>query len=168
MLPGKRKRNPGTRSAIWFPLTLWQVQLFISLWGKKMTERQKKSPYNFCYFVLEDDRKKLYEKIDRRVDLMIEKGLVEEVTKLKAMGCTRDMVSMQGLGYKEILDYLDGNCTLEEAIYIIKRDTRHFAKRQITWFKRERDVIYISKQKFNCDNDKILDFMLTSIRERGL
>lgn len=146
---------------------------FYQLTGKRISEhneleRQKKSPYNFCYFVLEDDRKKLYEKIDRRVDLMIEKGLVEEVTKLKAMGCTRDMVSMQGLGYKEILDYLDGNCTLEEAIYIIKRDTRHFAKRQITWFKRERDVIYISKQKFNCDNDKILDFMLTSIRERGL
>ncbi len=71
---------------------------------------------------------------------MMEQGLVEEVKRLKKMGCTRNMVSMQGLGYKEILDYLQGDCTLEEAVYILKRDTRHFAKRQITWFKREREV----------------------------
>ena len=71
---------------------------------------------------------------------MLEAGLVEEVKTLRDMGYTRDMVSMQGLGYKEILDYLNGECSLDEAVYIIKRDTRHFAKRQITWFKRERDV----------------------------
>ena len=81
----------------------------------------------------------LYERIDRRVDIMMEQGLVDEVKRLKEMGCTRDMVAMQGLGYKEILDYLDGTISLGEAVYIIKRDTRHFAKRQLTWFKRERD-----------------------------
>ena len=113
---------------------------FYHLSGKKIsehneTERQKQSPYNFAYFVLTDERAKLYERIDRRVDAMIEAGLVEEVKKLKSMGCSREMVSMQGLGYKEILAYLDGGCTLEEAVYIIKRETRHFAKRQLTWFK---------------------------------
>ncbi len=146
---------------------------FFELTGNKISEhnekeRQKQSPYNFCYFVLTDEREKLYDKIDRRVDLMIEKGLVEEVINLKKMGCSRELVSMQGLGYKEILDYLDGNCTLEEAVYIIKRDTRHFAKRQLTWFARERDVIYIPKQQFNYDNNEILDFMVKNICERGL
>ena len=103
-------------------------------------ERQKVSPYNAAYFVLNDDRSAIYQRINRRVDLMMEAGLVEEVEKLRKSGCTRDMVSMQGLGYKEILDYLEGICPLEEAVYTIKRDTRHFAKRQLTWFKRERDV----------------------------
>ncbi len=83
----------------------------------------------------------MYDKIDRRVDEMINKGLVEEVRSLKDMGCTGDMVSMQGLGYKEILEYLEGSCTLENAVYRIKRDTRHFAKRQLTWFRRDRDVV---------------------------
>ena len=119
--------------------------------GKRISEhneiqRQRESPYAFAYFVLTDDRAHLYERINRRVDQMIEEGLVNEVQALKDKGYTKQLVSMQGLGYKEILDYLDGNCTLEEAIYTIKRDTRHFAKRQLTWFKRERDVIWINKQ----------------------
>ncbi|MDY3918951.1 MAG: tRNA (adenosine(37)-N6)-dimethylallyltransferase MiaA, partial [Candidatus Limivivens sp.] len=114
-------------------------------------ERQKESPYNFCYFVLNDDRARLYERIDRRVDRMLAEGLVDEVRHLKEKGCTREMVAMQGLGYKEILDYLDGKTTLEEAVYILKRDTRHFAKRQLTWFRRERDVIWVNKQDFQYD-----------------
>lgn len=122
-------------------------------------ERQKESPYDFCYFVLNDDRELIYRKIDLRVDEMLEKGLVEEVRTLKEMGFLKDMVSMQGLGYKEILSYLDGECTLDEAVYLIKRDTRHFAKRQLTWFKRERDVIWIEKKAFAYDNNKILNFM---------
>ena len=131
---------------------------FYHLSGKKIsehneTERQKQSPYNFAYFVLTDERAKLYERIDRRVNAMIEAGLVEEVKKLKSMGCSREMVSMQGLGYKEILAYLDGGCTLEEAVYIIKRETRHFAKRQLTWFKRRGcDVIWLDKQAFGYDD----------------
>ena len=76
------------------------------------------------------------------------------------------MVAMQGLGYKEILDYLEGKCTLEEAIYIVKRDTRHFAKRQITWFKREKDVIWVEKQAFGYDQEKMLKFMLLCMRKK--
>ena len=126
-------------------------------------ERQKESPYNFAYYVLNMDRATLYDRIDLRVDKMIEAGLEEEVKQLKAMGCTRDMVSMQGLGYKEILDYLNGELSLEEAVYILKRDTRHFAKRQLTWFKREKDVIWVNKPDFAYNNTTILDFMCKHI-----
>ena len=97
---------------------------------------------------------------------MLEDGLLEEVTALKNKGYTKDMVAMQGLGYKEILDYLNGACTLEEAIYILKRDTRHFAKRQLTWFRRERDVIWVDKNKYDHDEDKILNVMLSYVKER--
>lgn len=146
---------------------------FYHLSGKKIsehneTERRKTSPYNFAYFVLNDDREKLYERINTRVDTMVENGLVDEVGRLKAMGCHSDMVSMQGLGYKEILAYLNGNCTLEEAVYVIKRQTRHFAKRQITWFKRERDVIWLPKDRYEYDEQKILDDMLAALREREI
>lgn len=127
------------------------------------TQRQRESPYAFAYFVLTDDRTHLYERINRRVDQMIEEGLVNEVQALKDKGYTKQLVSMQGLGYKEILDYLDGNCTLEEAIYTIKRDTRHFAKRQLTWFKRERDVIWINKQSFGYEAEQILGEMLSKL-----
>ena len=128
-------------------------------------EREKKSPYDFLYYVVNTDRARLYERIDRRVDLMLEQGLVEEVMHLKDMGLTRDMVSMQGLGYKEILDYLQGICTLEEAVYVLKRDTRHFAKRQITWFKRERDVRWLNLPDYNNDLDQVQLKMLQDINE---
>lgn len=132
------------------------------------TERQKESAYTSCYFVLNDDREKLYERIDRRVDEMLAEGLVAEVEALKKRGCTRKLVSMQGLGYKEILAYLDGEYSLEEAVYRIKRDTRHFAKRQITWFKREKEVIWINKPDFSYDDDKILDFMKKEMEAKGI
>ena len=90
-------------------------------------QRQKESPYNFEYFVLNDDREALYRRIEERIDAMIEMGLIEEVQGLLDYGCQPDMVSMQGLGYKEIISYLNGECSLEEAVYILKRDTRHFA-----------------------------------------
>ena len=131
-------------------------------------EREKTSPYGFAYFVLTDKREKLYARIDARVDVMMEQGLLDEVKALKEMGYTRDMVSMQGLGYKELLAYLDGECSLEEAVYIIKRDTRHFAKRQLTWFRRERDVIWVDKSAFDYDDEKILKYMLEEIEKRGL
>ncbi len=127
-------------------------------------ERQKESPYQFVYFVLNDDRQRLYERIDRRVDRMLEDGLVGEVEALRKMGCTRDMVSMQGLGYKEILSYLEGEMSLEEAVYTIKRNTRHFAKRQITWFKREREVIWLDKDEYGYDEEKILKDMIRYIQ----
>lgn len=131
-------------------------------------ERAKQSPYGFAYFVLTDRREHLYERIDARVDAMMEQGLLGEVKKLRDMGYTRDLVSMQGLGYKELLAYLDGECSLDEAVYMIKRDTRHFAKRQLTWFRRERDVIWVDKPAFDYDEDKILSYMLQEIEKRGL
>ena len=131
-------------------------------------ERTKQSPYGFAYFVLTDRREHLYERIDARVDAMMEQGLLDEVKKLRDMGYTRDLVSMQGLGYKELLAYLDGECSLDEAVYMIKRDTRHFAKRQLTWFRRERDVIWVDKPAFDYDEDKILSYMLQEIEKRGL
>lgn len=126
---------------------------YYHLTGQKISEhnkeqRKKTSPYDAFYFVLNMDRKKLYDRIDRRVDLMIQNGLVEEVKHLKEMGLNNKNVSMQGLGYKEILAFLNGDCSLEEAIYTIKRDTRHFAKRQLTWFRREPDAIWL-----DCDPD---------------
>lgn len=141
------------------------------LTGEKISEhnereRKKESAYDSCYFVLNDDRENLYKRIDRRVDTMLEEGLVEEVKKLKEAGCTRDLVSMQGLGYKEILSYLEGEISLEEAVYLIKRDTRHFAKRQITWFKREKDVIWVEKNAFAYDEEKILAYILERWKNR--
>lgn len=130
-------------------------------------EQQKRvSPYNVIYFVLTDDREILYRRIDRRVDQMMADGLLEEVRLLKERGCTRDMVSMQGLGYQELLAYLEGDYPLEEAVRLIKRDTRHFAKRQLTWFKREKDVIWIDRQ--DLDETQILGYMLERCRERGI
>lgn len=131
-------------------------------------ERQKESPYAFAYFVLVDERQKLYDRIEKRIDVMIEEGLLDEVKALYEEGYTRDMVSMQGLGYKEILDYLDGKMTLEEAIYVLKRDTRHFAKRQITWFKREKDVCWIDKSAFQYDEDRILAEMLNILKMKEI
>ncbi len=129
-------------------------------------EKAKQSPYDFCYFVLTDDRQVLYDRIDSRIDQMLEEGLVEEVEALRQKGYTKDMVSMQGLGYKEILSYLEGEISLEEAIYMLKRDTRHFAKRQLTWFRRESDVIWIDKKDYDREEDKILEAMLQKIKER--
>jgi len=131
-------------------------------------ERTKESPYDFCYFVLNDRRELLYERIEKRVDKMLEDGLVEEVKKLKEMGCTMEHISMQGLGYKEILAYLDGSYDLDQAIYLIKRDTRHFAKRQLTWFRRERDVIFIDKDAFDYQDEKMIAYMKKCMRDRNL
>lgn len=126
-------------------------------------ERARKSPYEFRYFVLNDVRNILYERIDNRVDQMMKEGLLQEVEALKMRGCTRDMVSMQGLGYKELFAYLEGEITLERAVYQIKRDTRHFAKRQITWFKREKQVLWIEKNQLNYDEEAIVNAMKAQI-----
>ena len=110
--------------------------------------RERISPFDFKYFVLNDDRKAVYDRIDRRVDRMIEAGLEDEVRSLVDMGCTADMTSMQGIGYKQMLMYISGEIDLTEAIRLIKRDSRHYAKRQITWFNRERDLIWIDRGKY--------------------
>lgn len=145
---------------------------FARLTGDKISEhnreqRSKTSPYQFCYFVLNKDRAKLYETINQRVDLMLQDGLLEEVKELSRKGYTRDLVSMQGLGYKELLAYMSDECSLSEAVELLKRDTRHFAKRQLTWFKREKEVLWLNKEDFT-DEEALLLHMLVILKEKEI
>ena len=126
------------------------------------SQRKKDSPYDFRFFVLNPPRDILYDRINQRVDKMVEEGLVEEVKDLKNSGLSIENISMQGIGYKEILEYLDGEITLDEAVDKIKQNTRHMAKRQVTWFKREKDVIYINPFEFE-NNEKLVDYMVEKI-----
>lgn len=146
---------------------------YYMLTGQKISEhneqeRAKQPAYNFCYFVLNDIRENLYDRIDARVDHMLENGLVDEVRALKAAGCSKDMISMQGLGYQEILRFLDGEISLDRAVYLIKRDTRHFAKRQLTWFRREKEIIWLNKDEFLYDEHAIVEFMCQKLRDREI
>ena len=143
---------------------------FYKLTGQRISEhneaqRMNKTIYNSAYFVLNMEREKLYRRIDYRVDLMVKEGLVEEVQNLLAEGCTPNMISMQGLGYKEIIRYLNHEISLEEAVYILKRDTRHFAKRQLTWFRRERDVIWLNKDE---SESNVLNDIISSLKDKKI
>ncbi|SET39478.1 tRNA (adenosine(37)-N6)-dimethylallyltransferase MiaA [[Clostridium] polysaccharolyticum] len=132
------------------------------------TERQKESPYEFAYFVLTDERKILYERINLRVDKMMEAGLLKEVEALKERGLRRDMVSMQGIGYKEILAYLDNEYSYEKAVEVLKQDTRHFAKRQLTWFRREKEVIWLDKSVIGRDTDSVMKAIDRELKKRHI
>jgi tRNA dimethylallyltransferase len=129
-------------------------------------QRQNESPYDFFYFVLTDDREILYERIEKRIDMMIEEGLVEEVRQLLDSGIPKDATSMQALGYREMAQYIEGNLSLEEATDLLKKNTRHFAKRQLTWFRREKTVTWIDKKEFNRDDGKVIDEIMSIIGER--
>ena len=131
-------------------------------------ERERESPYDLAFFVISDDRKALYDRIDRRVDFMMEAGLADEVRYLGAMGLTRQNVSMQGIGYKEILSALDGEISFDEAVRIIKRDSRRYAKRQITWFKRERDAIWLDRRDYGEDTFRILSEIMRILTRREI
>lgn len=128
-------------------------------------QKRKESPYDFLYYVLDLPRETLYERIDARVDMMKEQGLVHEVKNLLAMGCTADMVSMQGLGYKEMIDALEGRDCIEHAFERVKQETRHFAKRQLTWFRREKDVTWLDKAAFDSE-DALLSCCVKEIKQR--
>lgn len=140
---------------------------YYKLTGEKISthnerEKQREKEYNTTFFVLNMDRKKLYDRINLRVDIMIKDGLVDEVKDLLNKGYKKELVSMQGLGYKEIVKYLEGEYSLDYAIEIIKRDTRHFAKRQLTWFKHQvEDAIWIDTNMF--DNEDILSTYMQNI-----
>lgn len=162
-----RKIHPNNVKRVIRALEFYEENHYpISLHNQQ--EKEKESPYNLAYFVLNAPRDLLYRRIDQRVDQMVEEGLLDEVRHLKDMGCDRSLVSMQGLGYKEILAYLEQEISFEEAIRILKRDTRHFAKRQITWFKREKDVIWMDKEKYDYDEDRILADMLKICEEKRI
>ena len=134
--------------------------------------RKKESPWNFACFVLYHDREILYERINRRVDIMMEAGLLSEVTDLYKKGYDRNLTSMQGIGYKEFFDYFEGKADLSEVADRIKKNTRHFAKRQMTWFRREKDTIFINKDEYGHDGhdreEEILEMMLGILREKGI
>ena len=146
---------------------------YYQLHGEKIsthneTERHKESPYDFLYFVLTHDRQVLYERIEKRIDQMIDHGLISEVDNLLKKGYDNSLVSMQGLGYKELIPYLQKKCTLDEAIYVLKRDTRHFAKRQLTWFRRERNVRWLDKSLVSSDEEILKEILNTIEREWSL
>ncbi|AUG57623.1 tRNA (adenosine(37)-N6)-dimethylallyltransferase MiaA [Acetivibrio saccincola] len=111
--------------------------------------------YNYIIIGLTKEREKLYEDIEKRVDLMMEQGLVEEVKNLMEMGYDKNTIAMQGLGYKEIISYLKGEISKEEAVYILKRDTRRYAKRQITWFKKLKNVYWIKVDEIKKEKEII-------------
>ena len=143
---------------------------FYELTGQRLSEHNeeqsvRESPYDFRYFVLTDDREEIYKRIDRRVDIMIKDGLEAEVRGLLDKGYTEDMQSMLGIGYKEMCDYIYGRTTLEEAIRRIKLETRHYAKKQLTWFKRERDVEFIDIRNFN-NKTEIAEYIAAQINNR--
>lgn len=118
-----------------------------------------KSDYDVYYYVLTMDRQRLYDRINKRVDIMFKNGLLDECIKLKQMGYTSNMQSMQGIGYKEILYYLEDKISLEEAIDMIKQGSRNYAKRQLTWFRRDKRCIFLDKDVMNDEDivNKVLN-----------
>lgn len=121
-----------------------------------------KSDYDVYYYVLTMNREKLYERINKRVDIMIEKGLLEECIKLRKAGYTSNMQSIQGIGYKEIFYYLENKISFEDAIDMIKQGSRNYAKRQLTWFRRDKRCIFLDKDIMS--DDEILHKILNDIR----
>lgn len=128
-------------------------------------QKENESPYNFAYYVLNDDRDVLYERINKRVDKMFDDGLIDEV---KALSLDESNQSMQGIGYKEVLEYLNGNVSLDECKELIKKNTRHFAKRQLTWFRHEKVVHMIDYRDFDRDIDKVLNYMLKDLKDKEI
>ena len=143
---------------------------YYEITGRKISEhnkaeRLKGSPYDFTYYVITDDRETIYKRIEKRVDMMIDDGLVEEVKALRKKGLTQKNISMLGLSYKEIDDCLNGVISLDEAVRLIKRDTRHFARKQFTWWKREKNIIYIDKREFE-NEDEMIAFMISGFLDK--
>lgn len=131
-------------------------------------QHENKSPYKFAYYVLNDERDLLYKRINQRVDKMFEDGLVDEVNNLKSEGYDDNLLSMQGIGYKEVFEYLNGNITLDEVKELIKKNTRHFAKRQLTWFRREKEIEEVNYSKFEHNIDKALEYIINRLKEKEI
>ncbi len=142
---------------------------FFELTGTKISnhnaeQKQNESPYDFKYFVITDDRVAIYKRIDDRVEVMLANGLENEVRYLLDKGYAEELPSMLGIGYKEMIDYIKGRVTYDEAVYNIKRETRHFAKKQLTWFKREKVVEYINRNDYK-SNIEIADELENRIKK---
>ena len=135
----------------------------ISVHNKR--EKLKTSPYDVGFYVLTMDRDYLYQRIDERVDRMLEDGLLTEVKSLLEQGYSKDLVSMQGLGYKEIVRYFNEEWSLASTVEILKRDTRRFAKRQLTWFRREKSATWVNLTQFSYNIEEIVNFITKDIEE---
>lgn len=127
-------------------------------------ERRRKSPYELYFFVLTDERKKLYERIDKRVDQMMDAGFLDEAERIYDLIGDKECTAAKAIGYRELFEYFRGECSLEEAVSKIKQDSRHFAKRQLTWFKRYPEVIWVDRQIYNTI-EEIVDFMKSRINQ---
>ena len=128
--------------------------------GKTKTEQELQSrknevKYEYKVFAITMDREKLYERIEKRIDFMIEQGLIEEAKQILEKYHTFP-TAMQGLGYKEVVEYLEGSCTKEEMIEKIKKETRHYAKRQLTWFRKNKETIWLDGEKSTDENVSII------------
>ncbi|MBQ1844059.1 MAG: tRNA (adenosine(37)-N6)-dimethylallyltransferase MiaA [Lachnospiraceae bacterium] len=121
-------------------------------------ERKRKSPYDLRFFVLTDDRKALYDRIDKRVDQMMDKGLLKEAEHIYDLIGDKDCTAAKAIGYRELFSYFRGECTFDDAVARIKQDSRHFAKRQLTWFRRYPDVIWIDRRDFG-STAEIVEYM---------
>jgi len=137
--------------------------------GRPMSEqaqkREKSSPYELCMIGLTMERDKLYARIEARVDAMLEEGLVEEVRTLLARGYDRSLPSMQAIGYKEIAAYVAGEISYDEAVYTLKRNTRRFAKRQLSWFRAMPQIHWVDvtdTANFITHSDRINDIIATT------
>ena len=131
-------------------------------------EAGKESDYEFVYFVLSDDRDTLYKRINNRVDKMIDNGFETEVRNLLGLGFDSNVPGLQAIGYAQMVEYIEGKTDLKTAVEKIKQETRHFAKRQITWFKREKDAVLVEIDKLGYDKEKILEVMIDVLYKRGL
>ncbi len=120
------------------------------------------SDYDIFYYVLNMRRDKLYDRINERVDIMIDSGLMEEVQWLKDYGCHESMQSMKGIGYKEVLQYLNGNISLSTAVEMIKKGSRNYAKRQLTWFRKDPRAKFLDKDDYDSE-EAIVDKILSDI-----
>ena len=141
------------------------------LTGQKFSEhnaeqKEKETPYDAAVIILNMDREKLYERIELRIDLMMQEGLLEEVKGLLDKGYTPDLVSMQGIGYKEFIPYFNGECTLEEAVTQLKTNTRRFAKRQLTWFRRQIEGLWVDMDQ--SDGDKVMENVLDYLKQKEI
>ncbi len=123
--------------------------------------------YDFLLFGLDRDREELYERINKRVDILIDLGLVEEVQQLLDQGLSEDNISMKGIGYKEIISYLHEEYDLEDAIFFVKRNTRRYAKRQLTWFRKYNQMIWIKLSKNRLKDTAINDILSYIHKNKG-
>lgn len=143
---------------------------YYKLTGETISEHNEKtknneSPYNCCYIFLTRDRDELYKRIDKRVDLMIDDGLIEETKTLLSMGLSPDSTSMQAIGYKEIGEFLSGKVSYEDALETLKKNSRHYAKRQITWFSRRKDAFIVNLSIESDPMEKCLEYIKNTLRE---